>query len=157
MKSSIPSSRGCGDGKFSGLGLELTGEFFFDEVSCCCNIGSMGMLLFVDIGDLTNASRLAGIWSISIRAGLTVDIGAGDAWGTRLRIATLACAARNAAFDDRLANLASHCRPLSEQREHGTLLSQPVFAWAQLRQAIGVRPATVGIPPGSGSVGSRSS
>lgn len=93
MKSSRPSIRGCGDGKFSGLGLELTGEFFFDVVSCCCNIGSMGMLLFGDIGDLTNASFLTEAWSISIKAGFTVAIGAGDACVTpvaRLRIATFA-------------------------------------------------------------------
>ncbi len=160
MKSSRPSSRGCGEGKFWGLGLEWTGEFLFDVISCCCNIGSMGTLVIGDNGDLTEGSCLTGAWSISINAGLTVDIGVGGvcaAAETLFRFKAFACAARNAAFDDRLANRASHGRPLSEQREHGTLLSQPVLACAQLRQAIGVRPATVGTPPGSGSAGSRSS
>ena len=57
-------------------------------------------------------------------------------------------------FDDRLANLAAHGSDLSAHLEQGTLLSQPVFALAQLRQAIGVRPATAGILVGGGSDGS---
>lgn len=58
-------------------------------------------------------------------------------------------------FDDRRANLAAHGRDLSAHLEQGTLLSQPVFALAQLRQAIGVLPATVGIDAGCGRDGSR--
>jgi len=71
--------------------------------------------------------------------------------------AAFACAARTAALDDRRANLAAQGRFFSAQRAQGTLLSQPVLALAQFWQAIGVRPATVGTPPGRGSMGSRAS
>lgn len=57
-------------------------------------------------------------------------------------------------FDDRLANLAAHGNDLSAHLEHGTLLSQPVLALAQFRQAIGVLPATAGMEAGSGREGS---
>lgn len=53
-------------------------------------------------------------------------------------------------FDHRRANLATQGRPFSAQREHGTLLSQPVFEFAQLIQAIGARPATVAVPSWEG-------
>ena len=71
--------------------------------------------------------------------------------------AAFACAARTAALDDRRANLAAQGRFFSAHREQGTLLSQPVFALAQFWHAMGVRPATVGTPPGSGSMGSLAS
>lgn len=74
-----------------------------------------------------------------------------------LFIATLACAALAAALEDRRANLAAHGRFFSAHRLHGTLLSHPVLALAQFWQAIGVLPATVGTPPGSGSIGSLAS
>jgi hypothetical protein len=51
-------------------------------------------------------------------------------------------AARLASFEERRAYLAAHGRFFSAHLEHGTLLSQPVFAFAQLRQAMGVRPPT---------------
>lgn len=61
---------------------------------------------------------------------------------------------RFAAFDERRAYLLAHGRFFSEHLEQGTLLSQPVFALAQLMHAMGVRPLTVGTPPGNGSIGS---
>ena len=76
---------------------------------------------------------------------------------TPLLKAALAWAARTAAFEDRRANRAAQGRFFSAQRAHGTLLSHPVLALAQFWQAIGVLPATVGTPPGSGSIGSRAS
>lgn len=57
-------------------------------------------------------------------------------------------------FDDLLANLAAHGSDLSAHLEQGTFLSQPVLALAQLRQAIGVRPAMADILAGGGSDGS---
>lgn len=45
--------------------------------------------------------------------------------------------------DGRRANLASHGSDLSVHLAHGTRLSQLVFAFAQLRQAMGVCLATV--------------
>lgn len=57
-------------------------------------------------------------------------------------------------FDDRRANLAEQGNDFSAHLEHGTLLSQPVFALAQLRQAMGVRPAIVGTEAGRGREGS---
>lgn len=57
-------------------------------------------------------------------------------------------------FEDRLANLAAHGSDLSAHLEHGTLLSQPVLALAQLMHAIGVLPATAGIDVGRGREGS---
>ena len=56
--------------------------------------------------------------------------------------------------DGRRANLASHGSDLSVHLAHGTRLSQLVFALAQLRQAMGVRLATVRIDAGSGRDGS---
>lgn len=56
--------------------------------------------------------------------------------------------------DDRRANLAAHGSDLSAHLAHGTRLSQPVFALAQLRQAMGVGPARVGIDAGGGRDGS---
>jgi len=51
------------------------------------------------------------------------------------------------AIDLRLALVAKRAsqgrKPFSSHREHGTLLSQRVFALAQLIQEIGVRSATV--------------
>jgi hypothetical protein len=78
-------------------------------------------------------------------------------WERAFWNAALACAARMAALDDRLANRASHGRFFSAHLVQGTFLSQPVFALAQFWHAMGVRPATVGTPPGSGSVGSLAS
>lgn len=72
-------------------------------------------------------------------------------------MAALACAARTAAFDERRAKRAAQGRFFSTHLEQGTRLSQPVFALAQLWQAIGVRPAIVGTPPGRGSIGSLAS
>lgn len=69
--------------------------------------------------------------------------------------ATLAWVARAAALEARLAKRAAHGSPFSAHLEQGTLLSQPVFALAQFWQAMGVRPAIVGIQPGKGSIGSR--
>jgi hypothetical protein len=64
----------------------------------------------------------------------------------------LACAARMAALDDRLAYLAAHGRFFSAHLVQGTFLSHPVFALAQFWHEMRVRPATVGTPPGSGSM-----
>lgn len=50
--------------------------------------------------------------------------------------------------DGRRANLASHGSDLSVHLAHGTRLSQLVFAFAQLRQAMGVCLATVLIDAG---------
>lgn len=72
-------------------------------------------------------------------------------------IAALACAALAAALDERRANLAAHGRFFSAHRLQGTLLSHPVLAFAQFWHAMGVLPATVGTPPGSGSIGSLAS
>lgn len=63
-----------------------------------------------------------------------------------------AAAARTAALDERRAKRAAQGSFFSAQREHGTPLSQPVFALAQFWHAIGVRPATAGAPPGRGSM-----
>lgn len=52
--------------------------------------------------------------------------------------------------DGRRVNLASHDSDLSAHLAHGTRLSQLVFALAQLRQAMGVRLATVLIDAGGG-------
>lgn len=49
---------------------------------------------------------------------------------------------RFANLDDRRAYRAAQGRFFSAHREHGTLLSQPVFALAQLKHAIGVLPPT---------------
>lgn len=80
-----------------------------------------------------------------------------EACCSSLSMAATAWAARKTTFEDRLANLAAQSRFLSAHREHGTLLSQPVFACAQFKQAMGVLPAMVGTPPGPGSNGSRAS
>lgn len=72
-------------------------------------------------------------------------------------MAALACAALAAALEDRRANRAAQGRFFSAQRLQGTRLSHPVFALAQFWHAMGVLPATVGTPPGSGSIGSLAS
>jgi len=46
---------------------------------------------------------------------------------------------RTTPLEDLLANRGAHVRFLSEQREHGTFLSQPALAVAQFEHAIGVR------------------
>lgn len=54
---------------------------------------------------------------------------------------------RLAFFDARLVGLKVHRRFLPAQREHGNFLSHFVFVFAQLLQAMGVRPADLGIMP----------
>ena len=61
------------------------------------------------------------------------------------------------ALPERRAKRASQGRFFSAQREHGTALSQPVFALAQLIQAMGVRPAMDGTVPGAVCIGSLAS
>jgi hypothetical protein len=52
---------------------------------------------------------------------------------------------RCAFFDCLLVGLSVHLRFLAAQREHGNFLSHLVLVLAQLLQAIGVRPADLGI------------
>ncbi len=47
-----------------------------------------------------------------------------------------------------------HLRFLPAHREHGNFLSHFVFVFAQLLQAIGVRPADFGIMPLAAGIGS---
>lgn len=54
---------------------------------------------------------------------------------------------RLAFFDARRVGLRVHLRFLPAQREHGNFLSHFVLVFAQLLQAIGVRPADLGIMP----------
>jgi nitrogen fixation-related uncharacterized protein len=155
INSSSASTLVCGDGKPSGLLWELVGELFFWELSGGLILESAaafasGVIRF------TRDSCLLELESISIKAGLIV--GAGEVCcvkdtATCVPIAALTWAARSAAFDDLRAKRAAQSSFLSAHREHGTRLSQPVLAWAQLRQAMGVFPATVGTPPGGGSIG----
>ena len=87
-------------------------------------------------------------------ADLEACIEASPAVSTAELEAWVAARALAMSFDDRLANLAAHGSDLSAHLEHGTLLSQPVLALAQLRQAIGVLPAIAGMEGGRGREGS---
>lgn len=50
-------------------------------------------------------------------------------------------------FEARLVGLSVHRKFLPAHREHGNFLSHFVFVFAQLLQAMGVRPADFGIMP----------
>ena len=84
----------------------------------------------IDTPDL--AVSLSGSVDTGFTAGTCIGdlCGSPEVW-SRV-VLSRAFAARNAAFDDRLANRGSLFKLFDEQRVHGTLLSQPVFAWAQL-------------------------
>lgn len=57
---------------------------------------------------------------------------------------------RAAFFDDRRVGLRVQRRLRPAHREHGNFLSHLVFVFAQLLQAMGVRPADFGIVPFAG-------
>ena len=68
--------------------------------------------------------------SMSMKVGVPVCTWFGE-FASGFVKAALACAARTAALEDRRANRAAQGRFFSAHLEHGTLLSQPVFAFAQ--------------------------
>jgi hypothetical protein len=77
-------------------------------------------------------------------------------WYFRVGLPFVATARAIVPFDVRRANRGAHGRFLSARLEHGTFLSQPAFAVAQLLQAMGV-PELIGGSPPEACSGSRTS
>ena len=115
--------------------MEIDGELLDDILRESLRDFFMGASSGDARGPVDTPGLMASL-STSVEIGFTADTCVGDpcagpeVW-SRI-VLSRAFAARNAAFDDRLANRGSQFRLFDEHRVHGTLLSQPVFAWAQL-------------------------